>query len=345
MRQRKPQRYERYALEDSPWAQKLSQRDLAELLGYTKTQLEALIRDKDKWVGRRTEMIGSKLRNLAVPKGKLRAVHERLKFHLNKIKQPDYLFSPRKGRAQRDNAEHHVSQHQFLSLDIRQFYPSTTSEHIFRWAHHELGLRTDVAGMLVHLVSVDGRMPFGSPISPVLTTLVHRSMFDAIKQICHAYDLRMSLWVDDLTISGRVIPGTLIEDIRAEMRQRSFQTHKIQFRTGNRSVIVTGVPIEGDRIAAPRSVHERVRTGYAALRAPLPDIERAHQIDKLLSALGTQRYHVGRSSPEGRRAANRMNALRQRRSGLSLSVTTLPTATIEGVSTDLPPPGSSLPWY
>lgn len=344
MRQRKPQRYERYALEDSPWAQNLTQRDLAELLGYTKTQLEGLIRDKDKWVGRRTEMIGSKLRNLAVPRGKLRAVHERLKFHLNKIKQPDYLFSPRKGRAQRDNAEYHVSQDQFLSLDIRQFYPSTTSEHIFRWAHHELGLRTDVAGMLVHLVAVDGRMPFGSPISPVLTTLVHRSMFDAIKLICDAHDLRMSLWVDDLTISGRVIPGTLIEDIRAEMRQRSFQTHKIQFRTGNRPVIVTGVPIEGDRVAAPRSVHERVRAGYAALRAPLADPDRAQQIDKLLSALGTLRYHVGRSSPEGRRAANRMDALRRRRSGLSMSVTTLPTLTDGEASAGLPVSTSSLPW-
>lgn len=83
MRPRKPQRYERYAFEDSPWVQDLTQGDLAEFLGYTKTQLEALIRDKDSWVGRRTELTGSKMRNLAVPYGKLRAAHERLKFHLN----------------------------------------------------------------------------------------------------------------------------------------------------------------------------------------------------------------------------------------------------------------------
>ncbi len=41
MRPRKPQRYERYAFQDSPWVQDLTQRDLAELLGYTKTQLGA----------------------------------------------------------------------------------------------------------------------------------------------------------------------------------------------------------------------------------------------------------------------------------------------------------------
>lgn len=344
MRPRKPPRYERYAFQDSPWAQDLTQRDLAALLGYTKTQLETLIRDKDKWVSRRTELIGSKMRNLAVPYGKLRSVHERLKFHLNKIKQPDYLFSPRKGRSQRDNAEHHVGQAQFLSLDIRQFYPSTTSEHIFRWAHHEAGLRADVAGMLVHLVSIDGKMPFGSPISPVLTTLVHRSMFDAIKRICDAHGAQMSLWVDDLTISGRAIPGTIIDAIRAEMRKCGFQTHKIQFRTGNRPVIVTGVPIEGGRVAAPRSVHERVRAGYAALRGELQDVERAHETDRLLSALGTLRYHVGKSSPEGRLAANRMNALRQRRARLSNVVTTDADPSSTPAITIAAAPDSALPW-
>jgi len=93
-----------------------------------------------------------------------------------------------------------------------------------------------------------------------------------------------------------------------------------------------------------RAVHERVRAGYAALRAPLADPDRARQIDKLLSALGTLRYHVGRSSPEGRRAANRMDALRRRRSGLSMSVTTLPTLTDAEASAELPISTSSLPW-
>jgi hypothetical protein len=251
MRKRKKQRYERYEFQNSPWTHDLTQRDLANLLGYTKTQLEALIRDKDNWVKREQKPIGGKMRDLAVPYGKLRSVHERIKFHLNKIKQPNYLFSPRKGRSQRDNAEYHVGQTQLLKLDICKFYPSTTSEHIFRWAYHEAGLRADVAGMLTHLVSVDGRMPFGSPISPVLTTLIHRPMFDAIKQICDTHSLRMSLWVDDLVISGPEVPGCIIDKIRAEIRRCGLQTHKIQYRNSNRPVIITGVPIEGNRVAAP----------------------------------------------------------------------------------------------
>lgn len=170
MKRPKLLKYERYAFQASPWVQDLTQRELAQLLGWKKQQLEALIRDKEKYVKRETKQIGSKLRNLAIPTGKLRTIHERLKFHLNKIKQPDYLFSPRKGRGQRDNAEHHAEQNQFLGLDIKQFYPSTTAEHIFRWAHHVAALRADVAGMFSKLVMIDGKMPLGSPLSPVLTT-------------------------------------------------------------------------------------------------------------------------------------------------------------------------------
>ncbi len=319
-------RYERYAFEDSPWVQNLTQRDLAKLLGTTKDRLEALIRDKDKWISRRNEQIGGKQRTLAVPYGKLRTVHERLKYHLNKIKQPDYLFSPRKGLGQRDNAGHHVGQAQFLSLDIKQFYPSTMAEHIFRWCHHVAGMRSDVAGLFTHLVAVDGKMPFGSPISPVLTTLVHRAMFDSIFERCVVRGLRMSLWVDDLTISGTFVKGDLIEEIRQIIRQSGFQTHKIEFRSTGRPVIVTGVPIEGLQVTAPNSLHMRVKDGYAALREDLTDTEQAQQIDRLLSALGTYRYHLGRASPAGRAAANRMYALRKRRSLLKIVAVTEPSA-------------------
>lgn len=88
MKRRRPQKYERYPFSDSPWTQDLTQRDLADLIGWKKHQLEALVRDKERYTKRKTEQIGSKMRDLAVPIGKLRTVHERLKFHLNKIKQP-----------------------------------------------------------------------------------------------------------------------------------------------------------------------------------------------------------------------------------------------------------------
>jgi RNA-directed DNA polymerase len=321
--QRKPPRYERYEFEHSPWMQNPTQRDLATLLSMTKSQLEALVRDKEVWTLRKEQEINGKMRNLAIPRGKLRSVHERLKFHLDKIKQPSYLFSPRKGFSQRDNALLHLGQHQFLKIDIRQFYPSTSGEHIFRWAHHVAGLRSDVAGLLKHLVAIDDKMPFGSPVSPVLMTHVHRPMFDAINSACQTEGLKMSLWVDDLAISGSVVPGRIIEQVRGIISRNGLRSHKVEYRFGGRPVTITGIPIYTS-ILAPRALHDRIKAAYEVLYGSETDLERCDAIDRLLSHLGTHRYLVGAKSPEGRKLADRMNVLRRCRASLDYSITTGP---------------------
>lgn len=322
MSQRKAQRYERYEIDASIWVQNPTQRDIAVLIGMTKDQLEAIIRDKERYIRRRKETINGKPRDIAMPVAKLRTVHERLKFHLNKIKQPPYLCSPRKGMGMLDNAEMHLGAVQLLKVDIRQFYPKTMQEDIWRWAHYTLGIRDDVAGFIANLVAIDGRMPFGSPVSPVLTALVHRPMFDEVYAVCGSLDLTMSLWVDDLTISGKEVPGEAIVAIRQAIRDGGFQSHKIEHLTAARPIEITGVPIARGRVLAPRAIHRRIQEGYAALKAAESDMERSDIIDRLLSALGTYRYYVGASTPEGRLTANRMYALKQRRSKMPIVATT-----------------------
>jgi RNA-directed DNA polymerase len=312
-------RYERYELDVSPWAQNPTQRDVAALLGMTRGQAEALIRDKELFVHRRPEVIAGKQRQLAVPVRKLRGVHDRLKFHFNKIKQPEYLYSPRKGYSQRDNAALHAGSLHVLQLDIRQFYPRTTQEDIWRWCFHRNGMYEDVAGLVAKIVAIDGRMPFGSPVSPVLTSLVHRAMFDSVYDCCKDHGLRMSLWVDDLTISGDRIAGHFLEEVRSRIRGGGFQTHKIQFRGTARPLVLTGVPVVRDRVLAPRSLHERIRIEFANLRTLASGAEQSASIDRLLGHLGSYRYHVGPSTPEGRRAADQMHALKQRKRKLIVS--------------------------
>lgn len=52
------------------------------------------------------------------------------------------------------------------------------------------------------LFAINGNLPFGSPVSLVLTTQVHRHMFHEIYDICQRQGLEMLLSVDDLMISG-----------------------------------------------------------------------------------------------------------------------------------------------
>lgn len=305
--------YERYDLERSPFAQRPTQRDVAALLGETKADLQRLINYKDAFIVRRQETIGGKVRDLAYPVSRLRRAHERLKFHLNKVRQPSYLFSPRKKRSQRDNAELHLDQDQYLTLDLKQFYPSTTETMVYRWFVDELGMYEDVAGLLTRLSTVDGIVSFGSPLTPVLCTLVHRPMFDDISDICNARGLRHSLWVDDLTVSGKFIPGKVVTNIREAVRERGLRSHKINYRSGNRPVTITGIGVVGRNLLSPNSLNLRIKRYWKDLHEAVTNEEKVACAQLLMSQLGTVRHIVGQKSDVGMRAADQINMLRQKR--------------------------------
>lgn len=305
--------YERYDLERSPFAQRPTQREVADLLGETKADLIRLSNYKDQFIVRRRENISGKDRDLAYPVSRLRGVHERLKFHLNKVRQPSYLFSPRKKRSQRDNAALHLDQDQYLTLDVKQFYPSTTEEMVYRWFVDELGMFQDVAGLLTRLTTIDGKASFGSPLTPVLCTLVHRPMFDQISDICGARGLRHSVWVDDLTISGKFVPGQVVTSIREVIREQGLRSHKIRYRTGNRPVMITGIGVVGTHLLAPNSLNLRIKQYWQDLHDAETAEEKGACAQRLLSQLGTVRHIVGKQSDVGQRVSDQMNMLKQKR--------------------------------
>lgn len=318
LRRFKRNNFERYELTRSPLGQRPSQREIGALVGETRDDLRRLVNYKEQFVVRRAVKIGKKqkLRDLRYPVSKLRRVHERLKFHLNKIKQPNYLFSPRKNRGQRDNASLHLDQKQYLTLDLKQFYPSTTSEMVKHWFRSELGMYEDVAGLLTHLCTIDGRVSLGSPATPVLCSLVHRAMFDEIANLCEQHNLRYSVWVDDLTISGEFVPGIVVAQIREIIRHAGLKSHKIRYRTGNRPVFVTGVGVVGAKLVAPNSLNLKIKELWENLHSAETLTEKDSCIQALLTNLGTVRYIAGYESPIGKKASNQMNMLRQKRAKL-----------------------------
>jgi len=310
---RKFRQSEKYDLKNSPFSQCPTQREVAKLLGETRDDLRRIINYKEQFVVRRTEQIGGKIRSLIYPVSRYRALHERLKFHLNKIRQPSYLFSPRKGGSQRNNAALHLDQDQYLRLDLKQFYPSTTESMVRAWFRDELGMYEDVAGLLTELCTIDGKVSFGSPLTPVLCTLVHRTMFDRISDVCQSRWLRHSVWVDDVTISGRFVPGQVVNEVRQVIMSAGLRSHEIKYRSGNRPVFITGIGVVGQDLVAPNSLHLRIRDLWKDLKVAKTVEEKDFCTQRLLSQLGTLRHIVGRQTSLGQRTSNQMNMLRQRR--------------------------------
>lgn len=256
---------------------------------------------------------GGKTRKLVYPVADLRAIHERLKFHLNKIIQPSYLMSPRKDRSQRDNAATHLDAQQYLTLDIKQFYPSTTLSMIRKSLVDQFGMEGDVAGLIAHVATADDQACFGSPLTPVLAALVHRPMFDAIADLCVEYKLYHSVWVDDITISGNSVPGQFIARVRRIISSSGLKSHKLQYRTGNKVVFITGVGVVGSNLVVPRRAELRSKELWKEfqLADTLDEIDTTST--RLLAHLGGIRHVVGKASKRGQKISNEMNSIRQKR--------------------------------
>ncbi len=308
---------ERYTIERSPFSLRPTKRDLAAMLGETVSDLKTLSIPsfKEQFVVRRQAEIGKnkKLRDLVYPEGRLRGVHECLKFHLNKVKQPSYLFSPRKNRSQRDNAAMHLDQDVYLTLDLKQFYPSTTGPMVRKWFQKELGMYPDVARLLTELSTIDNKVSFGSPLTPVLCTLVHRRMFDEIADVCDAYGLRYTLWVDDLTISGRSIPAEVLKQIRQIISGHGMKSHKIKILTGRRPVFITGIGVVGRKLIAPYALNLKIQECWASYHAASTVAERDQCMQTLLANLGAAKFIVGPKSPAGQKLSSEMNSIRQKK--------------------------------
>ena len=179
------------------------------------------------------------------------------------------------------------------------------------WATNELGMYEDVAGLLAEIATVDGIVSFGSPLTPVLVSMVHRPMFDQIYEHCEFNSLKNSLWVDDLTISGMETPGSTVEFLRQVIKNQGLRSHKIKFRTGNRAVWITGIGVLGDCLIAPKRMDLKIKTLWDFYHEAETSQERQSLGLKLLSQMGSIRHITGAKSKRGMRLADQMNSLRQ----------------------------------
>jgi RNA-directed DNA polymerase len=279
---------ERYSLERSPFHRMGRAKDLAALLRLTPKQMTSLIVRRSALYLFKDEIIGGKRRSLAVPIDEMRAIHERMKDLLGRISLPDYLYSPRRGRAAVDNALVHQGAFVVVKLDVKQFYPSTTAEHVFQFFCHRLRIADDVAGRLTKICTINGRVPFGSPLSPILCALVHDDLFARMAARCALNGNTLSLWVDDVTMSGDDVAKRLVRDITRLISAKRLKAHKAHRSTARRGIVITGTFIGPKGPAPANKSHLSVGAKLKALEAETDPAARMKLTESLIGMVNHQ---------------------------------------------------------
>ena len=147
-------------------------------------------------------------RECQTPKGNnkegLYKIHKRLSFLLSSIQTKEYLFSGTKGKSCLSNARFHIeNSHKYIvKIDLKGFFPSVTFESIIKFFEKDLKCRPHVAKALAKIITFKSFLPTGSPVSMVMAYYANKKMFDEIDEVARNYGCKMSLWVDDIIISG-----------------------------------------------------------------------------------------------------------------------------------------------
>ncbi len=279
----------RYACDQSPFYKLRSKARLASILEIAPSELKAHLKSTENNYSEfditDPTKPNKKKRHIEEPKPKLRRIHKRIEKLLNRIFPPNYLFCPAKRRSYVSNAKEHVSATETNVLDIKKYYPSTRASRVFQFFHEEMHCERDVAGVLMTLCSFNGHLPTGSPLSPILSFLAHKRMWDRIAGIVEKAGFWLTVYVDDLTISGPKIPGSLVWAIKREIINTGLRYHKEKNYKGKGARKITGVIIKDDELRLPNAQHLKMHK----LRKELAEGNNQENRKKILERLrGTQ---------------------------------------------------------
>ncbi|MCF3596350.1 MULTISPECIES: reverse transcriptase family protein [Roseobacteraceae] len=285
-----------YALDQCALYRCSTRKKLFKLLQTSSEKFAELKAAPDLYKPLRKKKKDGTFRPVLAPRGDLKRIQRRIGELLLRVKTPDYLMSPVRGRSNIDNAARHRGAAAFHLLDIEDFYPSCTASKVAWFLGKYLGCPPDVVKVLLDLTTLNGVLPAGSPASPSLAFWAYADMWDEIDQLTRDAGCQVSVYVDDITVSGQNVPGVLVHAIKERLAHHghSFKASK-EIGQINAPVVVTGVVVRDQTLLMPNVQHLE-RHKLRAEIAKLPEgYEKAKKMASLMGREGTEQQILARN--------------------------------------------------
>jgi retron-type reverse transcriptase len=233
----------RHPLDQSPFYKLRSRKKLAEILRVDALELRRLSNESEALY---TEFEVAKKdggrRPVENPNRQLKLAQARIARLLGRILPPDYLFCPVKGRCYVSNTAQHRGQRVIRCLDIRKYFPNTSSRRVFWFFHKVMKCERDVSAVLSRIATYRGHLPTGSPLSPILSYFAHIDVWEEISTICKRENYTLTVYIDDVTVSGSRVTAKILWEIKRAIHRSGLRYHK-EKKFVDRPAEVTGVII------------------------------------------------------------------------------------------------------
>lgn len=193
---------------------------------------------------------GDGQRHFSVPEDELKRIQKRLCRLLMRIETPEWVISGKKHHSYISNAEKHIDKAFIKTMDISSFYDSAKKRYIYIMFRDKFLMEHDIAWLLADLVTVNGKLPTGSPSSQTIVFWAYRDMFENINDIATKHNCVFTLYVDDMTFSSKQPISRQLRTEVAEVLKKyglKAKAKKDHYYQGKDFKVVTGVGIKGGK--------------------------------------------------------------------------------------------------
>ncbi len=244
-----------------------TKRKLAALLSISQNELREFKYSDRLYSEREIPKKTGGVRLIENPRRNLKLTQARIARLLGRISPPEYLYCPVRGRSYVTNAARHMNRRVIRTLDIKKYFPSTSRDRVYRFFRDVMKCSPDIAEMLANIATYKGHLPTGSPLSPIMAFYAHYDVWEEVARLAETKGAIISLYIDDLTISGDQVSDGLIWEIKKSIHRAGLRYHKEKsfFDT---PAEITGVIVCEDRLAIPnRQLLKRHRAAKALQKA------------------------------------------------------------------------------
>lgn len=218
----------------------------------------------------------NKVRSIQQPIDQLIIIHQRVASLLSRLIHPDYLHSGRKKHSIITNASQHLdSNKKTLTLDIENFFQSTTKDKVFQLLKGVFKQSPDVADLLSELLTFQKYVPTGSPVSMSLAFWANKNLFDELDKFSKNRNTVMTVYVDDLTFTGSGVNNNFLKNSVKIIEKYGLKVKesKVFLYKENKPKFITGTVVLNNKIDAEFKQFKALRNSeYLFLNDPKNEI-------------------------------------------------------------------------
>lgn len=217
----------------------------------------------------------TKIRLLYNPHPEYKKVLKRLNSLLKKITPPEYIYGGIKNRSYVMNADIHKDKEYLLCMDLKDFFPSTSDDYIYKFFKNKLCMSDDIAKICTLLTteplpkSNKRHLPQGYSTSPYLSFLSYFNMYNGIYTLATNAGMTFSCYYDDFTFSSSTFINksfkntviNIIEEHGLQVNEDKTRLYKVK----NKGIKVTGSIISDGKLKSPNKLQKNMYNTFQDL--------------------------------------------------------------------------------